>query len=115
MNLRVLLDRVQDLLYAAASDDTESMVQGHQRRTRTTPWCAGAAAGAPAMRGHVHRRGSTWTAVYDEGTREDGKRRQRTKGGFTTRKQAQAFLTAQLQRLGEGSYAAPSKLTSPTT
>ena len=63
------------------------------------------------MRGHVHRRGSTWTAVYDEGTREDGKRRQRTKGGFTTRKQAQAFLTAQLQRLGEGSYAAPSKLT----
>jgi integrase len=63
------------------------------------------------MRGHVRKRGSTWTAVYDEGHDEHGKRHQRTKGGFATRREAQAFLTAALQRLGEGSYAAPSKQT----
>ena len=34
-----------------------------------------------------------------------------TKGGFATRRDAQAFLTDSLQRLGEGSYAAPSKKT----
>jgi integrase len=60
------------------------------------------------MRGHVRKRGSTWTVVYDEGHDEHGKRCQRTKGGFATRRDAQAFLTATLQRLGEGSYAAPS-------
>jgi hypothetical protein len=34
-----------------------------------------------------------------------------TKGGFATRREAQAFLTTALQRLGDGSYAQPSKLT----
>lgn len=63
------------------------------------------------MRGHVHKRGQTWAVVYDEGTREDGRRRQRTKGGFSTRKTAEAFLADQLARLGDGSYAAPAKLT----
>lgn len=63
------------------------------------------------MRGHVHKRGSTWTAVYDEGRNEGGKRRQRTKGGFATRREAQTFLTDILSRLGDGSYAAPSKIT----
>ena len=63
------------------------------------------------MRGHVHKRGQTWTVVYDEGTREDGTRRQRTKGGFQTRKAAEAFLADQLARLGDGSYTAPAKLT----
>jgi integrase len=49
--------------------------------------------------------------IYDEGQDEHGKRKQRSKGGFTTRKQAQAFLTDALARLASGSYAAPSKLT----
>ncbi len=62
------------------------------------------------MRGHIRKRGQTWTAIYDEG-REDGKRRQRSKGGFDTRREAQAFLTDQLKRLGDGSYAQPSKIT----
>ena len=63
------------------------------------------------MRGHVHKRGSTWTVVYDEQPDEHGGRRQRSKGGFSTRREAQAFLTDTLSRLGDGSYAAPSKLT----
>ena len=61
------------------------------------------------MRGHVRKRGSTWTVVYDEG--RDGRRRQRSKGGFATRREAQAFLTDVLSRLASGSYAAPAKLT----
>lgn len=32
------------------------------------------------MRGHVRKRGSTWTVVYDENPDVDGKRRQRSKG-----------------------------------
>jgi integrase len=62
------------------------------------------------MRGHVHKRGSTWTVVYDEQA-GDTKRRQRTKGGFATKREAQRFLNDQLARIDRGSYAAPSKLT----
>ena len=63
------------------------------------------------MRGHVHKRGTTWTVVYDEGHDENGRRRQRSKGGFATRRDAQRFLTDVLSRLGDGSYAQPSKVT----
>ena len=63
------------------------------------------------MRGRVHKRGSSWTVVYDEGRDERGKRVQRSKGGFQTRRDAQAFLTDVLSRLGDGSYAQPSKTT----
>lgn len=62
------------------------------------------------MRGRICKRGSTWTVVYDEPP-TNGKRRQRTKGGFATRREAQAHLTDQLARLGSGTYAAPAKLT----
>jgi hypothetical protein len=63
------------------------------------------------MRGHVRKRGNTWAVVYDEGSGEDGKRRQRWRGGFSTRREAQAFLTSILSTLGDGSYISPSKLT----
>ena len=63
------------------------------------------------MRGHVRKRGATWTVVYDEGRDEHGRRRQRSRGGFATRREAQRFLTDVLSRLGDGSYAHPSKLT----
>lgn len=63
------------------------------------------------MRGHVHKRGDTWTVVYDEGRAESGKRIQRTKGGFRTRREAERFLTDTLSRLGDGSYVAPNKIT----
>lgn len=63
------------------------------------------------MRGHVYKRGATWTVVYDEHADEHGKRRQRSKGGFATKREASDFLTKALARLGDGTYAAPSKLT----
>jgi hypothetical protein len=34
------------------------------------------------MRGHVYRRGSTWTYVVDKGVQPDGTRRQTSKGGL---------------------------------
>jgi hypothetical protein len=63
------------------------------------------------VRGHISRRGTGWQVVYDEGQDEHGKRRQRSKSGFATRREAQAFLTDTLGRLGNGSYATPSQLT----
>jgi hypothetical protein len=45
------------------------------------------------------------------GQDEHGKRRQRSKGGFATKRDAQRFLTDTLSRLGDGAYAAPSKVT----
>jgi integrase len=63
------------------------------------------------MRGHVYKRGTTWTAVYDEGHDEQGRRRQRSKGGFPTRKAAEAFLASTVSAIGEGSYVAPTRLT----
>jgi integrase len=63
------------------------------------------------MRGHVYKRGTTWTVMYDEGRDEHGHRRQRSRGGFSTRREAQAFLADALARLGDGSYAQPSKTT----
>src|SRR5919108_2609426 len=62
------------------------------------------------MRGSIRKRGTTWSVVYDEPS-PDGKRRQRSKGGFGTKRAASAFLTEQLARLGDGSYAAPTKTT----
>ena len=62
------------------------------------------------MRGHTYKRGERWTVVYDEPS-PDGKRRQRSKGGFPTQKTAQRFLTDQLARLDSGTYTEPSKLT----
>lgn len=62
------------------------------------------------MRGHIARRGATWTATYDEPA-IDGKRRQRSKGGFATKREASAFLTGTLGRLAGGTYASPSTLT----
>ena len=63
------------------------------------------------MRGHVRSAARDWTVVYDERADENGKRRQRSKGGFATRREAQRFLTEQARRLGDGTYAAPSKVT----
>lgn len=62
------------------------------------------------MRGHVYKRGTSWTAVHDEPS-PDGKRRQRTKGGFATKRDAQRYLTEQLARLAAGTYVAPARTT----
>jgi integrase len=61
-------------------------------------------------RGSVRQRGSTWTVVFDE-PRTDGRRRQRSKGGFRTRKEAERYLREQLVSLDVRTYVAPQKLT----
>ena len=63
------------------------------------------------MRGHVRKRGNTWTAIYDEPEDENSRRVQRWKGGFATKKKEQAFLTRTLTNLEDGAYVAPSEVT----
>ena len=53
------------------------------------------------MRGRVYKRGATWSFVVDVPT-DDGRRRQKTKGGFATRKAAEAELRALLARVENG-------------
>jgi integrase len=64
-------------------------------------------------RGSVRQRGTTWTVVLDE-PRANGRRRQRSKGGFRTRKDAERYLREQLVSLDAGTYMAPHKLTVAT-
>jgi integrase len=59
--------------------------------------------------GHLRRRGSGWTAyyfVYDGA----GKRVQKSKGGFSTKREAQQYLTSTLAALNSGTYTEPTKL-----
>src|SRR5262245_17214599 len=59
------------------------------------------------MRGHVHRRGSTWTYVVDVGRDPaSGRRRQRTKGGFHTKRDAERALAELVRTLDDGTYVA---------
>ncbi len=60
------------------------------------------------MRGHVHKRGKTWTYVVDSGRDPaTGRRRQRTKGGFRTRRAAEDALSIALTAMNDGSYISP--------
>ena len=45
------------------------------------------------MRGHVRRRGSKWSIVYDESRDENDNRTQRWRSGFATKKEAREELT----------------------
>jgi integrase len=57
------------------------------------------------MRGSVRRRGTTWSYVVDVGRDPaNGRRRQRTKGGFVTRKEAEQALAEVIRDLGRGTY-----------
>jgi len=61
--------------------------------------------------GRVFKRGSTWSYVVDVGRGSDGERKQRKKGGFATRRDAQRALRELLNTVDDGSYADPSSLT----
>ena len=61
------------------------------------------------MRGSTHKRGTTWTALWDASDIETGERRQRSKGGFGTRKAAQQHLATVITQVTEGTYVEPSK------
>jgi integrase len=63
------------------------------------------------VRGHLYRRGQTWTYVIDVGRESSGRRRQRSKGGYRTRREAEAALHAALNALQQGVYVEPAKLT----
>lgn len=62
------------------------------------------------MRGSSRKRGSTWTAYWDlSADPTTGKRRQASKGGFRTQKDAHRHLSSVLVAVGEGTYIEPSK------
>jgi len=58
--------------------------------------------GYELMRGSIQKRGKTYRVRYDLGIDEiTGKRIQRTKGGFNTKKEAQRYLNEHLYKLNE--------------
>ncbi|MGZ4179903.1 MAG: site-specific integrase [Solirubrobacteraceae bacterium] len=61
------------------------------------------------MRGSTRKRGATWTALWDSTDPQTGKRRQRSKGGFRTQKDAQRHLASVLAATAEGTFVEPSK------
>lgn len=61
------------------------------------------------QRGFVRKRGSTWTAYWLVTIGD--RRRQRTKGGFPTKREAQAFLNETLASLQKGEFTEPNKIT----
>lgn len=65
------------------------------------------------MKGTVYKRAgaSTWNIKYDAPPGPDGKRRQKEKGGFPTKKAAQVALTETLQHLHSGTYTDAGKVT----
>jgi integrase len=61
------------------------------------------------QRGWMRKRGSVWSACFV--VYENGKRKQRSRGGFRTKKEAQAFLTETLGQLQHGDLVEPTRLT----
>ena len=65
------------------------------------------------MRGSVRKRGTTWTWYLDAPPDPvTGKRRQASKGGFRTKREAQQALNEALARLRDGTFVQPSQLPS---
>jgi integrase len=64
------------------------------------------------MRGSIRKRGSTYTYWLDVGPDPvTGKRRQRTKGGFRTKRECQAALNAAIAAVQGGTFVEPSRRT----
>jgi integrase len=66
------------------------------------------------VRGHVKQRGKTWTYWVDASRVESGKRKQITKGGFGTKKEAEQALSSVLTKLDQGAYVEATKETVAT-
>lgn len=63
------------------------------------------------MRGSVIKRGNTYTIIYDLPSDPlTGKRKQKTKGGFRTKREANAELAKKIAEIEKGTYLEPSKL-----
>lgn len=63
------------------------------------------------MRGRVFKRSDTWSFMVDLPAAPDGRRRQRKKGGFRTKKEAEAALAALLTDVQKGTVLEPSRQT----
>ena len=63
------------------------------------------------MEGHIRKRGKTWQFTCDAGRDETGRRRQRVKGGFPTRREAERALRRVLYEMDNGTCAEPAKTT----
>ena len=64
------------------------------------------------MRGSIKKDGSTWNVVFDLGKDPiTGKRKQKRKRGFKTKKEAEKYLNEQLNSLDKGTYFEPSEMT----
>jgi integrase len=60
------------------------------------------------MRGTIKKEGSTWYVLFDLGKDlETGKRKQKKKRGFKTKKEAEKFLSEQLNAVDKGTYFEP--------
>ncbi|WP_075980811.1 site-specific integrase [Bacillus massilinigeriensis] len=64
------------------------------------------------MEGSIKKVGDTWQVRYDAGKDPvTGARKQRKKGGFKTKKEAQKFLSEQLNEINKGTYFEPKDIT----
>ncbi len=63
------------------------------------------------MRGHVYRRGDTWTVVVYVNHPETGKPRHKSYGGFRTRRDAERARADLVSKINRGEYAEPTKMT----
>ncbi len=63
------------------------------------------------MKGHVRKRGATWAFVVELERAQDGKRRQKWRSGFPTKKAAQVALTEALGELNQGGDPFPAEIT----
>ncbi len=63
------------------------------------------------MRGHIRKRGNSWSVVVDHDRDEDGKRRQKWHSGYRTKRDAERALTEVLNRIRSGTYVDPGRQT----
>ncbi|MDQ0972398.1 hypothetical protein QFZ31_002276 [Neobacillus niacini] len=64
------------------------------------------------MRGTIKKEGASWFVLYDAGNDPiTGKRKQKKKRGFKTKKEAEKFLNEQLNSINNGTYFEPKDIT----
>ena len=63
------------------------------------------------MRGHVQKRGATWSYVIYLGHDADGKKKYKWLGGHRTKREAEEALVSALERLRTGMWTDPGKMT----
>lgn len=63
------------------------------------------------MRGHIRKRGSTYSIVVDIGRDENGKRKQKWYSGYKTKKEAEKALADIIAKIEKGEYFEPANMT----